>query len=104
MKTQVLNLDIFSKLVRACSNNTDDAIFLTLLIEHYYKYKSCRFELTADEVLELTGISSDKARRSYKRLKELSFIDKFVKKNQIGVPVNHYEVDIDNINAALTSR
>jgi hypothetical protein len=101
---KVVNFDTFLHIVRVCSNNTDDAIFLALMIECYWRYSGCRFPLSSETMEAYTGLSSDKARRCYKRLNELGFVVKTVRRNQIGTPVNHYEVDIDTIQLALNSR
>lgn len=98
---KVINFETFKHLLRLCSNNTDDAIFLALMIENYYKYSGCRFPISAEDLQGNTGLSPDKSRRCYKRLYDLGFIVKTVKKNQVGTPINHYEVDVDNINAAF---
>jgi predicted transcriptional regulator len=104
MKYSVLNYPHFSHYIRICGKNTDDALFLALLVEHHNKYYASRYPLSSEEVTELIGLSPTKARRCYKRLYDLGFVIKTVKKLPNGVPVNHYEVDAEKVNIAFQSR
>jgi hypothetical protein len=101
MKYQVLNISTFAKIAYACHFYPDDAFFLAVLMEHHYMSGGGKFELEAKELMGLTGISADKARRSYKKLNQLGFVTKTIKKNSFGVPVNNYQLDIERIHLAF---
>ncbi len=101
MNFSILNYNTFPKCLDICNKNTDDAILLSLFVEFNNHNYGSEFALSADEINQLIGLSYEKSRRCYKRLYNLGFVVKRVKKLDNGVPVNHYQVDAENLNNAF---